>query len=101
MSILIEGVEMPKFGGSVTIRIHGSGSVQEIEKEMICDGYDTSQIVIGTAVKVQPHGDLIERKDAYDAILNGMVITGYQSRALDCIAEYSVPTIIPAEEEWA
>ena len=51
-----------------------------------------------TAVTVPPHGDLIERKAAYDSLLHGMVMTGYQSRALDCIAEYSVPTIIPAEE---
>ena len=47
---------------------------------------------------VLPHGDLIERKAAYDSLLYGMVMTGYQSRALDCIDEYSVPTIIPAEK---
>ena len=50
-------------------------------------------------VPVPPHGDLIERKTAYDSLLDGMVMTGYQSRALDCIAEYRVPTIIPASEE--
>jgi len=49
------------------------------------------------AVLVPPHGDLIERKAAYDSLLDGMVMTGYQSRALDCIAEYIVPTIIPAD----
>lgn len=37
--------------------------------------------------------DLIRRKDAYDSLLNGMVMTGYQSRALDCIAEYSIPAV--------
>ena len=50
-------------------------------------------------IPVPEHGDLIERKTAYDSLLNGMVMTGYQSRALDCIAEYAVPTIIPAESE--
>ena len=48
---------------------------------------------------VPPHGDLIDRKAAYDSILDGMVMTGYQSRALDCINEFYVPTIIPASEE--
>lgn len=50
-------------------------------------------------VPVPPHGDLIERKTAYDSLLNGMVMTGYQSMALDCISDFYVPTIIPASEE--
>lgn len=41
--------------------------------------------------------DLIRRKDAYDSLLNGMVMTGYQSRALDCIAEYSIPAVDAVE----
>ena len=49
-------------------------------------------------IEVPPHGDLIERKAAYDSILDGMVMTGYQSMALDCIRELYVPTIIQAEE---
>lgn len=49
-------------------------------------------------VPVPPHGDLIDRKAAYDSLLDGMVMTGYQSRALDCISEFYVPTIIEAEE---
>lgn len=48
--------------------------------------------------EIPPHGDLIERKAAYDSLLNGMVMTEYQSRALDCISGFYVPTIIPAEE---
>jgi hypothetical protein len=47
---------------------------------------------------VPPHGDLIERKAAYDSLLDGMVMTGYQSRALDCISDFYVPTVIEAEE---
>ena len=49
-------------------------------------------------VPVPPHGDLIDRNTAYDSLLDGMVMTGYQSRALDCISDFYVPTIIPAEE---
>lgn len=49
-------------------------------------------------IPVNEHGDLIERQAAYDSILNGMVMTGYQSRALDCIAEYNVPTVIHTNE---
>jgi hypothetical protein len=48
-------------------------------------------------VHVPPHGDLIERKTAYDSILSGMVMTGYQSKALNCIRDIYVPTIIPAD----
>ena len=50
-------------------------------------------------IELPPHGDLIDRNTAYDSILYGMVMTGYQSRALDCISEYSVPTIIESEGE--
>ena len=35
--------------------------------------------------------EYIDRDAAYNSILNGMVMTGYQSRALDCISEFSVP----------
>lgn len=50
-------------------------------------------------VEIPPHGDLIERKAAYDSLLNGMVMTRYLSRALDCVSEFYVPTIIEAEPE--
>lgn len=36
-------------------------------------------------------GDYISREAAYESLLNGMVMTGYQSRALDCISEFSIP----------
>ena len=47
-------------------------------------------------IPVPSHGDLIERKEAYDSLLSGMAMTGYQSRALNCINEIYVPTVIPA-----
>lgn len=80
MGVYIKGIEMPKncarcFVGDRTI----------------C--HDKCPLV-----HVPPHGDLIERKTAYDSLLNGMAMTGYQSRALDCISDFYVPTIIPAEE---
>ena len=40
---------------------------------------------------IDSESDYIKRKEAYDSILNGMVMTGYQSRALDCISEFYVP----------
>ena len=91
MSILIRGIEMPKYGELLCINIHPDGKV--------CIGLDLNCEQIATAVPVPPHGDLIERKEAYDSLLSGMVMTGYQSRALDCINEIYVPTIIPASEE--
>lgn len=41
--------------------------------------------------------DLIRREDAYESLLNGMVMTGFQSRALDCISEFCVPTVDAVE----
>lgn len=97
MSILIRGIGMPKGHNYVTITIWPSGTASYglfDREENLCDFKPIK------AIPVPPHdGDLIERKAAYDSLLDGMVMTGYQSRALDCIAEYRVPTIIQAEEE--
>lgn len=35
--------------------------------------------------------EYIKREDAYESLLYGMVMTGYQSRALDCISKFSIP----------
>ena len=86
MSILITGMEMPNKKNGAVLIIYPDG------KCAFEDG-KTYQ-----AVPVPPHGDLIERKAAYDSLFSGMVMTGFQSRALDCINEFYVPTIIPAEE---
>jgi len=93
MSILIKGVEMP-ICRPLLVSIHSDGTVEVHEVNRY--GWQTLQ---NAAVPVPPHGDLIERKAAYDSILAGMVMTGYQSRALDCISEFYVPAIIPAEED--
>ena len=95
MSILIRGMEMPKSCfdcpfvdfeyGDCLVDENGHGDPNEPENCPL--------------VPVPPHGDLIDRKTAYESILNGMVMTGYQSRALDCVSEFYAPTIIPASEE--
>ena len=90
MGIYIEGIEIPTNDKMLYIKIYPNGKVA-IDMDLECKQ-------IATAVPVPPHGDLIERKTAYESLLNGMVMTGYQSRALDCINEFYVPTIIPAEE---
>ena len=90
MSILIKELDMPEGNEMLCINISPDGRV--------CIDMDLKCKPVAQAVKIPPHGDLIERKAAYDSILNGMVMTGYQSRALDCINEFWVPTIIEAEE---
>ena len=83
MSVLIKGMEMPK--NCFLCRFKNIGICESKE--------DCPLIEVPT-----PHGDLIERKAAHDSFLEVMAMTGYQFRALDCIREVYVPTIIPAEE---
>ena len=45
----------------------------------------------------ETHGDLIDRDAVHESIRDGMVMTGAQSAALDCIREFYVPTIFPEE----
>ncbi len=87
--IYIPGMEMPKEDRALCIIIHHDGKV--------CHFFDLQGEQIATAVPVPEHGDLIDRKTAYESILNGMVMTGYQSRALDCVSEFYAPTIIHAD----
>jgi len=94
MSVLVKGIEVPKEGSWTTVRIYPDGTCAVPNWQGDCTLIKGAQ-----AVPVPPHGDLIERKAAYDSILNGMMMTGYQSKALDCINEFYVPTIIPASEE--
>lgn len=94
MSILITGMDMPREGQVLVIDSVGQVWVHEWPMR----GY--IKIDKATAVPVPtPYGDLIERKTAYNSIFNGMVMTGYQSKALDCINEFYVPTIIEAEDD--
>lgn len=46
---------------------------------------------------VPDHGDLIDRDEALESLMYGMNMTGYQSDAMDCLREWFVHTIIPAE----
>ena len=89
MSILIKGMKMPKRGQRVYLRIDDRGAAVVVDSRYPDEAY--------RAIELPPHGDLIERKTAYDSLLYGMVMTGYQSQALDCIDEFSVPAIIEAE----
>lgn len=94
MSILIKNMEMPTEGEyNMTLYVCSDGSAYMDVASLPVDN-DKFEVV-----PVPPHGDLIERKEAHDSLLSGMVMTGYQSRALDCINEIYVPTIIPASEE--
>lgn len=103
MSVLLMGMEMPK-EGFVEILVRDDGTVQQTGQSYRIDGTDYYTPYVGEmpvmykAVPVPAHGDLTDRKAAYDSLLDGMVMTGYQSRALDCINEFYVPTIIPKEE---
>ena len=105
--VYIKGMELPKrcsecrfFAWSRGIGQH-CAVAPNITFHATIDGFDVNYERNGDCplVPVPDHGDLIDRKDVYGSILNGMVMTGYQSRALDCIAEYNVPTIIPADKE--
>lgn len=85
--ILIRGLEMKP--GLVKVEI-GYDADDHPMALVGDDVYDIS--VIGQ------HGDLIDRKVAYNSLLYGMVMTGYQSQALNCIDEYWVPTVISESE---
>lgn len=86
--IYISGMEMPK---DAPLRI-----VLNPKGQLFVD--HGTWFVEYEAIPVPEHGDLIDRKVALDSLLNGMVMTGYQSRAMDCVGEWYVPTIIPAKE---
>lgn len=73
-----------------------------VKVEIGYDADDHPMALVGDNVYdifvIEPHGDLIDRKVAYNSLLYGMVMTGYQSQALNCIDEYWVPTVIPESE---
>lgn len=90
MGVYLSNIEMPRTH-PITVEVYPDGTV--ISKTV------GRRDIHGTAVPVHPHGDLIDRKTTYNSLLDGMVMTGYQSMALDCIRECYVPTVIPAEEK--
>ena len=78
--ILIRGMEMPKDCGKCFVG----------DRTICADACPL--------VELPPHGRLIDADEAYDALLNRMVMTGYQSRAINCIE--GCETIIPADMNW-
>ena len=96
MSILINGMEMPK-DGSITITVTSDGRVvgnskKENGKFEYLDNED-----IATAVHVPPHGRLIEMHDVFKLISAFPEVDQFLPVEF-MKALYNLPTIIPAEE---
>ena len=106
MSILIKGMEMPTSCGECKFFAWKRGVGQHcavddrITFHATIDGMDVAYERSGACplIPISDHGDLIDRKTALDSLMNGMVMTWYQSRAMDCVNEFYCPTIIEAEE---
>lgn len=95
MSVLVEGMEMPK-EGFVEILIHDDGTVQQTGQSYRIDGKDYYTPYIGEmpvmykAVSIpEPHGRLIDA----DALCECRV-----SNDSVVICAKCAPTVIPAEE---
>lgn len=97
MSILINGIEMPKDDEILCINIHPDGKVY-INLDLDCKQ-------IATATSVPPHGRLVEDTAVIDQIDDwldsvGTVFLGhgmsYYGELIGCVED--APTIIPAEE---
>ena len=101
MSILINGMEMPK-EGFVEILIRDDGTVQQTGQSYRIDGTDYYTPYVGEmpvmyeAVPVPPHGDLIDR----DALMKGegRYLISFGKEGIDIAEIENAPTIIPAEE---
>lgn len=98
MSILIRGMEMPKNCRECPFYYPFICMARDENIAEDCNPVK-SRDKDCPLIELPLHGDLIERKTAYESLLCGMVMTGYQSQALACIDEFFVPTIIEAEEE--
>ena len=95
MSILIKGMEMPKRG--MVVNIYADGRVT--------NHFDEFGKTIGKAVPVPPHGRLIDA----NVLLNAMKKAGEDDSEIVDVYEqdytfvsgwiYTVPTVIPAEED--
>ena len=101
--IYIKGMEIPE--SCLDCKVHyvwGSGRPQcLINGEFIDDpnAYKQKRLEECPLIPVPDHGDLIDRETALDSLMNGMVMTGCQSRAMDCLNEIYVPTIISEDKE--
>lgn len=101
MSVLIKDMKMPTRCIACQLNYDSVACILTGSRFYKCNTeFDPSEERLSDCplIPIPPYSDLIERKAAYDSILKGMVMTGYQSRALDCISDFYVPTIIPAEE---
>lgn len=90
MGVYIKGMEMPEEHTLYTLTIFHNGYVAI---------YDVKDSFIGEtkAVPVPPHGDLIERRAAYDKIAEQEGGNYVDMDAVD-MGLNETPTIIPAEE---
>lgn len=103
MSVYIRGMKMPTTSGLFLVGVDSSCGKDETVitvRRMLGSRDMCLDVGAYNIIPVPDHGDLIDRKTALDSLMNGMVMTGYQSRAMDCLNEIYVPTIIPADLEW-
>ena len=98
MSVLIEGMEMPKRGHTITITIVGNG--QTYVEYFDCRPH-VKETIEYTAVSVPPHGRLIDA----DALEDSFEPSDFWNPDAEdnCFAAvrivHSAPTIIPASKE--
>lgn len=88
MSVLIQGMEMPKDGELLCISIYPDGKV--------CINLDLLCRQIATAVPVPPHGDLIDR-NALPWEKQGKMLTDQDEWGIDVRDIEAAPIIIPAD----
>ena len=97
--ILIRGMEMPPTGNYFVMVENEPGIEPNVNAWKRQQNGELKHFAFCPLVEIPPHGRLIDADEAYDALLYGMVMTGYQSRALNCIG--SCETIIPSNKEDA
>lgn len=93
MSVLISGVEMPKYGFA-EIRIRPDGRVTEM-----LEGYE---MPVGKAIHVPPHGRLVKASKVEFELCESTMPQKYRDFCRRVINDENlVPTIIPADGEEA
>ena len=88
MSVIINGMEMPKERESFTVTIKYNGLVFDTE----------TMIQVAEAYELPPHGDLIDRDVLLKKCEFACTDDDEDVRAVRYSAIESAPTIIPAEE---
>lgn len=103
MSVLIEGMEMPK-EGFVEILIRDDGTVQQTGQSYRIGGTDYYTPYVGEmpvmykAAPVPPHGGLIEKNTVFK-LIQSMPFVDKLLPVEFMKALQEIPTVIPAEEE--